>query len=97
MQKTTQTNFRDLLKLKSLEAKLSFEKKYPEAHKYFLEKGLELGKIRQHSAKLISAGALTGTLLLSPPTGIGQLPTPSEIVRDISELGTKENQKIPQQ
>lgn len=97
MQKTAQTNFRDLLKLKSLEAKLSFEKKYPEAHKYFLEKGLELGKIRQHSAKLISAGALTGTLLLSPPTGIGQLPTPSEIVRDISELGTKENQKIPQQ
>ena len=62
MQKTAQTNFRDLLKLKALKLNLAL-KKYPEAHKYFLEKGLELGKIRQHSAKLISAGALTGTLL----------------------------------
>lgn len=97
MPKTANSNFRDLLKLKSIETKLLFEKKYPHAHKYFLEKGLELGKIRQHSAKLISAGALTGTLLLSPPTGVGQLPTPSEVSKSIGEFANKENQKIPQQ
>ena len=33
MQKTAQTNFRDLLKLKAL--KQLALKKYPEAHKYF--------------------------------------------------------------
>ena len=71
MQKTANSDFRDLLKLKSLRAKENFEKKYPEAHKFFLEKGLELGKIRQYSAKLISAGALTVTLLLSPPSSVG--------------------------
>lgn len=47
----------DALKLKSIEAKLGFQKKFPLAHQFLLEKGLELGKLRQHSAKLISAGA----------------------------------------
>lgn len=74
-------NFRDLVKLKSLEAKKNFKENFPEAHKFFLEKGLELGKLRQHSAKLISAGALTGTLFLSSPTGVGQLPAPIELVQ----------------
>ncbi len=96
MQKTANSDFRDLLKLKSLRAKENFEKKYPEAHKFFLEKGLELGKIRQYSAKLISAGALTGTLLLSPPSSVGQLPTPSEISKSFDNLSNKDDQSLPQ-
>ena len=84
MQKTANnTSFRDLLKLKSIETQKSFRTNFPEAHQFLLEKGLELGRLRQHSAKLISAGALTGTLLLSPPTGATQLPTPLDIVQNV--------------
>lgn len=96
MPKTAQSNFRDALKLKSLEAKLRFQKKFPVAHQFLLDKGLELGKLRQHSAKIISAGALTGTLLLTPPTGIGQLPSPTEVVKSIDELDENKINKLPQ-
>lgn len=96
MQNTILDNFRNSLKLKRLEAQKSFQNKFPVAHQFFLDKGIELGKIRQHSAKIISAGALTGTLLLTPPTGVGQLPVPSEILKNINELDSNENQKLPQ-
>ena len=91
------TNFRDLLKLKSLETQQSFKKNFPEAHQFLSEKGVELGKIRQHSAKLISAGALTSTLLLSPPTGASQLPTPTDIVHNLSDFENKDVNIVPQE
>lgn len=97
MNQTAQTNFRDLLKLKSIEAKVSFEKKYPQAHQFLLDRGLEFYKLREHSAKLISAGALTGSLLLAPPTGIGQLPSPTELSKSIDNLNSdKEGNQLPQ-
>lgn len=97
MNTTAQSNFRDLLKLKSLEAKVNFEKKYPQAHQFLLERGLEFYKLREHSAKLISAGALTGSLLLAPPTGIGQLPSPTELSKSIDDLNSgKEGNTLPQ-
>ena len=97
MKKTAQnTNFRDLLKLKSIETRKGFKESFPEAHQFLLEKGIELGKLRQYSAKLISAGALTGTLLLSPPTGASSLPTPADIVHSLSETGDKDVNAIPQ-
>lgn len=75
---------RNKLKLKSLEVKKSFEEKYPHAHKFLVERGIDLAKIREHSAKVISAGALTGTLLLSPPVGI-EVKRPAEIVREVDK------------
>ena len=97
MNQTAQTNFRDLLKLKSIEAKVSFEKKYPQAHQFLLDRGLEFYKLREYSAKLISAGALTGSLLLAPPTGIGQLPSPTELSKSIDNLNSdKEGNQLPQ-
>lgn len=96
MQNTAQSNYRDALKLKSIEAKLGFQKKFPLAHQFLLEKGLELGKLRQHSAKLISAGALTGTLLLSSPSSVGQLPSPIEIVKDFENINDNNNAVLPQ-
>ena len=97
MKPTAQSNFRDLLKLKSIEAKVNFEKKYPQAHQFLLDRGLEFYKLREHSAKLISAGALTGSLLLAPPTGIGQLPSPTELSKSIDNLNTdKEGEGLPQ-
>jgi hypothetical protein len=97
MKKTalTQTNFRDLLKLKSLEAKTNFQKNFPKAHQFLLEKGLEMNKLRAHSAKILASGALTGTLLIAPPTGVGELPSPSEIVKSIDDLNKDEN-RLPQ-
>ena len=71
---------RNKLKLRALEAKENFKKKYPHAHKFLKEKGVEVSRLRQHSAKVIGAGALTGTLLLAPPTGISALPSPQEEV-----------------
>ena len=97
MKPTAQSNFRDLLKLKSIEAKVNFEKKYPQAHQFLLDRGLEFYKLREHSAKLISAGALTGSLLLAPPTGISQLPSPTELSKSIDNLNTdKEGEGLPQ-
>jgi hypothetical protein len=97
MKPTAQSNFRDLLKLKSIEAKVNFEKKYPQAHQFLIERGLEFYKLREHSAKLISAGALTGTLLLAPPTSIGQLPSPTELSKSIDDLNSgKEGESLPQ-
>lgn len=75
---------RNKLKLKSLEAKRSFQEKYPHAHKFLTERGLDLAKIREHSAKVISAGALTGTLLLSPPVGI-DIRAPLEISKNVDK------------
>lgn len=97
-QKTEITSefLRNKLKLKNLETKQSFQQKHPEAHKFLSEKGIELGKIRQHSAKIISAGALTGTLLLTPPTGAGQLPQPHEIVKSITNDTSQAGFDIPQ-
>lgn len=69
---------RNRLKLKSLEAKKSFQEKYP---------GIDLSRIREHSAQIIGAGALTGTLLFAPPVGVLDLPAPSEIIKNIGHLG----------
>ena len=71
---------RNKLKLRNIEIKNSFSKKHPHIKKYLEKKGISLSKIREHSAKVLSAGALTGTLLLAPPTGIKILPTPQEIL-----------------
>lgn len=77
---------RNKLKLKSLEVQQNFKKNYPEAHKFLEEKGLELNKLREHSAKVVTTGALTGTLLLAPPTAMRNLPPITEVVRDTSDL-----------
>jgi len=76
---------RNKLKLKHLEAKKSFSQKYPHVEKFLQEKGLEIGKLREHSAKILGAGALTGTLLLAPPTGVKSLAPAQEIIDKIKE------------
>ena len=79
---------RQRLKVKHLETKKAFSKKYPEAEKFLKEKGVEIGKVRRHSAKIIGAGALTGTLLLSPPDDMKVLPSPHEIVDKMKLQGS---------
>ncbi len=77
---------RNKLKLKSFEVKKTFNQKYPHVEKFFAKRGIDLGKIREHSAKVITAGALTGTLLFAPPIGLKSLPPISEIIKNIGDL-----------
>ena len=86
---------RNRLKLKHLEAKKKFSKKYPHVEKYLKEKGFELGKVREHSAKIIGAGALTGTLLLTPSGGAKSLPPPAEILEKVKAKTAKASE-LPQ-
>lgn len=79
---------RNKLKLKHLEVKDAFSKKFPHAEKFLKQKGIELEKIREHSSKIISAGALTGALLLNSPV-VTSLPTPISVVERLKTAGEK--------
>ncbi|MFC1710301.1 hypothetical protein ACFL0F_01400 [Patescibacteria group bacterium] len=85
--KKSSKEFREVLLTKHKEVKEGFNEKYPHAEKYFREKGTEIGRVRQHSAKIIGAGALTGSLLISPPTGVKALPAPHEVIEKVRLAG----------
>lgn len=74
---------RQKLKLKHLEVKKSFSEKHPHVERFFRDKGLDLGKIREHSAKLLGAGAMAGALLLNPQFTTKALPSPFEIIEKL--------------
>lgn len=79
---------RNKLKLRHLEARDAFAKKHPHAKNFFEERGIDLGKIRRHSAKLLTAGTLGGALLLSPPKAKAQvLPLPEPIAQALTATG----------
>ncbi|HJX46118.1 MAG TPA: hypothetical protein VJ399_03070 [Patescibacteria group bacterium] len=78
---------RNKLKLKHIETVESFKEKHPNVHKYLTEKSIDLGKIREHSAKIIGAGALTSTLLISPPSGVKTFPPPAELIEKLKVAG----------
>src|SRR3989344_26918 len=80
---------RNKLKLKSLAAKTALGQKYPHVEKFFRDKGVDLEKIREHSAKVITTGALAGTLLLAPPALIKNIPTPMEIAKSMNDLQSR--------
>lgn len=87
---------REKLKLKQFEARQAFAKKHPHAQKYLAQKGLDLAKIREHSAKILGTTALTGTLLLAPPTGMKALPALAEIIDSLKGLWEKSPADLPQ-
>ena len=88
---------RNKLKLKSLKVSSDFSQKYPHVDKFFANYGLDFSKIREHSAKAITTGALTGTLLLAPPTLANNLPSPTQIIRDINDFQMSANQDPAQE
>jgi len=90
------STIRAKLKLKQFEAKENLSSRHPHVLKYLKKKGIDLEKIREHSARILGAGALTGTLLLAPPTGVKSLPSPSEIVDSIKSLKDKKISDAPQ-
>lgn len=89
--------FRQKLKLKNLETQNNFKSTFPEAVKFFENNNLSLNKIREHSAKLISAGAITGTLLLTPPNSIGSLPSNTNTVQTTNVDRNSNSNVAPQE
>jgi hypothetical protein len=86
---------RNKLKLRNLEVKNSFNQKYPHVEKFFSDRGISLSKIREHSAKVIAAGALSGTLLFTPLVMTTTLPNPTEIVKSLADLNINQNISSP--
>lgn len=87
-------NLRDKLKLRHLEAKSAFAKKHLHAKTFFDERGLDLGKIRRHSAKLLASGAIGGALLLSGPKVHAAAPLPEPIVEMLSAVQGSDKERI---
>jgi hypothetical protein len=88
---------RNKLKLKNLEAKRSLFEKYPHVEKFFADRGLDIGKIREHSARVIASGALAGTLFFAPPMLAKNVPTIATMVRNLSDSEGKEKDASKQE
>jgi hypothetical protein len=86
--------FRQKLKLKSFEVKSDFSKRYSGAEKLLLARGLDLGKIREHSARILGAGALAGSLMLAAPRDVEKLQA-SRFVEKMKEGGRVVAAKTP--
>ncbi len=59
-------SLRNRLRIRSQESETRLRKRHPIASEFYDEKGFRPGRLRQHAAKLLSTGALAGSLLLSP-------------------------------
>ncbi|MBU0572493.1 hypothetical protein KKH23_03665 [Patescibacteria group bacterium] len=94
--KISSEDLRQKLKLKHLETKRKFSEKYPDVEKFFEDKGIKLEDVRKHSAKIIGAGAITGTLLLNPSGDPQILPTPNEVIEKLKDQGKVEGVDTPQ-
>jgi len=74
---------RNTLKNKHSQAKRFLSERHPHVDQFFREKGLDPGKIREHSARLLGAGALAGALFLIPPLVTKALPSPHEVMEKL--------------
>lgn len=75
---------RQKLKLRHFGTKTAFAQKHPHAQSLFASVGLDLDKIRQHSAKLLAAGSLSSALLLSAGDQASAPALPKPIVQALS-------------
>ena len=91
-------DLRTKLKLRYIKEKQNLFQKHPYLDTYLKQKSLDLGKLRAHSAKILSAGAITGALLLSSPDNSKSLPDPYNFIEqlraDRMEKGDFEMRKI---
>jgi hypothetical protein len=70
-------------------AKNDFQEKHLAASQFLLEKKIDLGQIRDHSTRLLTAGTLAGTMLLSSPDilSLPQPVLPHQIVAKLAIAG----------
>lgn len=86
-QKTLDTDLlRSRLKLRHNASEVALGQQHPEAKKFFEDISLRPGKIREHAARLLTSGALAGSLLLTPAATIpaAQASAPANVVADAS-------------
>src|SRR3972149_2267387 len=88
---------RNKLKVKHLEVKNKFYEKHPHAQKFLAERSLDLGKIREHSAKILGTGAMAGSLLFSPVQAVKSLPPPHEIIARLQAQSLGVTPEAPQE
>lgn len=73
------------LRLKSLQAESEFYEKYPKIKKFLQDKNVNLSKFKTQTTKLITTGALTGTLLFANPGISKELPVLTSIVTNLDQ------------
>lgn len=66
-------NLHDRLRIRSQEAETKLRKRHPIASAFYDQKGIRPGGLRHHAAKLLSTGALAGSLLFSGHPGIPEI------------------------
>jgi hypothetical protein len=74
---------RNKLKLKNINERNKFSGRHQKANNFLKNKGLDLGRVREHSAKVIGAGVVAGALLLTSPSNTKFLPDPNQIVEKL--------------
>jgi hypothetical protein len=95
--KLTAEELRQKLKLKHLETKKRLSEVHPHVETFFKTKGIDPGKIRTHSAKVIGAGAIAGAMLLRPQADIKALQVPHKIVERMKVQGVVAETKMSRQ
>ena len=88
---------RNKLKLRNIEEEERLFNNFPKAKKNFESKKIRLKNIRAHSAKLLGAGILSGTFLLSTPSATKSLPEPHEIYNYSDLKDAFDNLKVKNQ
>lgn len=74
------------LKLKKLREQSDLHKKYPHLKSVLSDGSLDLDKIRVKSSKLVSAGIVTGTIMLGLPQPEYHLPAPHELIEYVKNF-----------
>lgn len=85
---------RSKLKFKHLNEKADLQGKHELVVSALKEKGLDVDNLRQHSAKLLGAGAMMGAFLLPTSTDMLYLPTPQQVVGDISDYNNNPDKSM---
>ncbi len=79
---------RTRLKLRSLSSEKELAKKHPAAKNFFDQVGIRPGQIREHATRLLTSGALAGSLLLSAnsivPIDLREKKQPSPLAVEIT-------------
>ena len=100
LKKLSSEELRQKLKLKHIETKDHFSKTFSKADEFFKTKSLDPGKVREHSTKILGAGAIAGALLLATPQNIKSLPAPHELIEEVKSVNngivdeTQNTQKV---
>lgn len=66
------------LKLRNIASERKLLESHATAREFFKKVGLRPGKIRAHAVRLLTSGALAGTLLLSVPPPVPFIPSPPQ-------------------